>query len=121
MSIAGQLIELNKLLSFNKAIALERVGGDTELLREVAQLYLGEYPGLLTQMRSALDARDPDRLQRAAHTLKGSLGTLGAERALRFIIQLETMGRTGNLDGCESAYSDLEAALGNFHRELEAV
>jgi HPt (histidine-containing phosphotransfer) domain-containing protein len=121
MNISAQLINLHQLLSFNHEAALERVGGDKELLKEVAELYLGEYPLLLSEIGSAISHRDPDLLQRAAHTLKGSLGTLGADRAHQLARQLEAMGRTGSFQGCETAYEGLKTALEALHRDLEAV
>ncbi len=110
-----------QLLSFNHAVALDRVGGDEELLREVAQLYLDEYQELLLEISAAVTARSADRLQRSAHTLKGSLGTLGAEQAASYALALETMGRIQNLNGAERALSGLQQTLNGFHRELSQL
>ena len=65
----------------NLQAALRRLGGDTELLREMAQIVVEDAPGLLAQALSAravgdLDARNPDDFDaaaRAAHALKGLL------------------------------------------------
>ena len=51
------------------------------LLGEIVQAFLEETPRILDQIRSALQASDSNQLQRAAHTVKGSLRTLGAEAA----------------------------------------
>ena len=106
------------LHTFNRDTALDRVGGDDELLREVAQLYLAEYPELMRQLEGAVQAQDALSLQRSAHTLKGSLATLGAEAAARQALELEIMGRNGDLRGASATLSRLLDALNCFHSEL---
>ena len=53
---------------------LERVGGDEDLLREIAGLMVEECPKLLGDLQGAIAAGDTGRVKLAAHTLKGSLG-----------------------------------------------
>ena len=115
MELAAQLI------SFNRHLALDRVGGDAELLREVAQLYLEEYPRLLKEIEESVRHVDADSLQRSAHTLKGSLGTLGAERATRLALDLELMGRGKKMTGADETLVELSEALEKLHDELAAV
>ena len=43
--------------TFDKAVALSRVGGDIELLKEIAVLFLEDYPRSLTDLRDAVHAR----------------------------------------------------------------
>ncbi len=112
MSFAKQLVNLDR------AIALERVGGDAALLREIVALFLEEYPVLLGEIRSALDAADPVRLERAAHTLKGSAGNFGAESAVQAALHLETLGRTRNLGPAEEAWQRLRNEMALLHPAL---
>lgn len=115
-------MEISKqLVSFNRSIALERVGGDEELLREVAEIYLAEYPPLLDKIRSAVSTRDGDALQRSAHTLKGSLAILGAEPAAALALSLESQGRQNRLDSAEDVLSHLEEELIRVHHEMHAL
>ena len=113
MKISAQLV------SFNRYMALDRVGGDEELLREVVQLFLGEYPELLAEIEQAVTKSDALRLERAAHTLKGSLSTIGAEIAARDALQLEVMGRTHQLEGAAGQLVRLNQALSDLCTELE--
>jgi len=100
---------------------MERVGGDEELLREIAVLFLGEYPGLIEDIGVAVATSDPDRLQRAAHTLKGSLGTLGAERAYPLALELEMKGRHKQMDGASQYYQQLLTCIQSLHEELASL
>jgi HPt (histidine-containing phosphotransfer) domain-containing protein len=106
------------MVSFNRELALDRVGGDEELLREVAGIFLCEYPGLVEQIRAAIAEADAEGLQRSAHTLKGSLLTMGAEAAAELAFALEKCGRNKNpADGVE-LLERLEAELGNVHEAV---
>src|SRR5205814_2153741 len=51
---------------------LARLGGDQTLLQEISQLFIEDAPVRLRQIRAALDERDAQGLQRAAHGFKGA-------------------------------------------------
>ena len=108
-------------ISFDRSSALDRVGGDEELLREVAGIYLAEYPPLLDNIRSAVGAGDGDALQRSAHTLKGSLATLGAEPAAHLAMSLESQGRQNHLESAGAVLLRLEEELARVHQEIQAL
>lgn len=111
---------MSPMAVFNRAAALERVGGDQELLQEIVELYLGEYPALLSEIQSAVSRQDAQQLYRSAHTLKGSLGALGAEAAQQGALALEMSGRQGQLETAGSMLADLERLLTQLHAELAA-
>ncbi|MCX6604985.1 MAG: Hpt domain-containing protein [Acidobacteria bacterium] len=108
----------SQIARLNGAVALERLGGDEELLREVARLFLEEYPGLLLEIRQAVAARDADALQRAAHSLKGSVSNFGADAAYNAAFVLEMMGRTRDLEHVERGLAELDEALLYIHPAL---
>jgi PAS domain S-box-containing protein len=93
------------------AVALKRVGGDRELLRELAGVFLGECPRWMAELRQAVAGHDALTLRRVAHTLKGSMGQFGAEAAWAAALRLETMGRDGDLAGAPEACAALEEQL----------
>ena len=96
---------------FDRQAALERVEGDTELLEEVTQLFLDSSPKLLSQIGQAVSARDAQALNRAAHTLKGSVANLAADAAFQAAFRLEKIGRQGRLDDAEEAYAALQLEM----------
>jgi HPt (histidine-containing phosphotransfer) domain-containing protein len=79
--------------AFDPAIVLQRVDGDQELLKEVITLFLEDTPGLLAEIRLAAARGDGEALERASHTLKGSVGNFGARAAQELALALELMGR----------------------------
>jgi len=103
------------------ATALSRVGGDLELLKEIAALFLDEYPRELAEMRKALATGDAPTLERSAHGLKGSVANFGARAAVDAAFQLEQFGKAGKLDQAPPALAELERALACLHGELTSI
>jgi two-component system sensor histidine kinase/response regulator len=106
---------------FDKAVALSRVGGDAELLKEIAILFLDDYPKSLSELREAIDIGDAKRVERSAHGLKGSVANFGARPAVDAAMQLETMGRSQQLVEVEQVLHTLELALAALRPELESL
>ena len=111
----------NQIAVLDRAVALERVGGDSELLQEMAQLFLDEYPSQLEAVRAAVRARDARALERSAHSLKGSVGNFGAAAALEAALRMELLGRRGELQDVEQAMRSLEVALLTLQPEMETL
>lgn len=111
----------NQLAILDKAVALTRVGGDAELLQEMAQLFLEEFPSQIDAIRIAAQTRDPKALERSAHSLKGSVGNFGAAAAHQAAYQVEMLGRNGVLESLDSAMQELETALKLLHPEMESL
>ena len=111
----------NQIAVLDRAVALERVGGDSELLQEMAQLFLDEYPMQLEAVRVAVRARDAKALERSAHSLKGSVGNFGAAAAQEAALQLELIGRRGDLREVDGAMACLESALSSLQPEMESL
>jgi len=91
--------------------ALDAVGQDRQLLKEVFQVFLGEYPQQLVDMRQAIKEQDGATLRRVAHTLKGAVRMYGLESATACSLRLEQMGRDEDFAGAEGAFSELEAEM----------
>lgn len=105
----------------DEALALTRVGGDAELLREVVELFLDDYPPALERIRTAVAAQDASAVEHHAHSLKGSVSTFGAKRAFEAAFALEKQGRAKDLTGVETSLCELENALNELLPELQAL
>jgi len=95
-------------LLWGKAEALERLGGDEDLLRDLCQIFLEESPKLLQKLREAIAAADPEAIMRAAHSIKGELGYLGAAKATQAAQELEDMGHEKNLSRATEVFTLLD-------------
>jgi two-component system sensor histidine kinase/response regulator len=108
-------------VSWDKTEALERLGGDADLLSELCQIFLAESPKQLQKLREAIAEADPQAVMRAAHGLKGELGYLGAESAVQAARELEDMGHEKNLSHAADLFTVLERELARLHRELKTT
>jgi PAS domain S-box-containing protein len=104
--------------AFDLAQALERVEGDEKLLREMAELFLDGCEKLMSDAREALRLGDAHQLERAAHTLKSSVGNFAALAARKAAEDLESLARQGDLARVEPAWNRLEDELQRLQRAL---
>ena len=88
-----------------------------ELARLVA-IFNDTAPGSITKMREGLAAKNAPQLAMAAHTLKGSCGSLGATTLREVCAVLEKNARDGQLEGADELIAAAETEL---HRLSEAL
>jgi|SRR5579863_2087066 len=105
----------------HRDLALSRVGGDPELLKEIAALFIEDYPKVLAEIRAATARGDALGVEHAAHGLKGAVANFGAQAAVEAAFQLEQMGRAGDLRRAREALDTLARALDALHPELEGL
>jgi two-component system, sensor histidine kinase and response regulator len=105
--------EAGASLVFDPDTSVSRLGGDRQLLREVIAIFRAQTPALMAAIRKGAKS-DLDSVKRAAHTLKGSLGTLHAPRAFEAAARLEDLARRGQT-------ADVPAAAAAFEQEMRTL
>ena len=105
----------------DRAAALARVGGDMDLLREIAGVFLDEYSGTLADLRKAIEAADARKVERYAHALKGCISTFGTGPVFETALAIEQQGRSGDLTGISQKLSELDSGLTQMTAELQAL
>lgn len=111
-----ELHQANQVL--NRHELLDRIGGDAEFLQELAEMFLQQRRELVEQVHAALRTQDAGALARAAHTLKGCVGNLGAGPAFEAARRVEMLARGGQLDEAGRAAVELEAEVLRFEEAL---
>ncbi len=106
-------------LSWRKGEALDRLGGDEELLSQLCQIFLEESPKLLQKLQQAIADTDAEALMRAAHSLKGELGYLGAAGASQAARELEDMGHQKNLSHAPDVFVVLQREIASLNLALK--
>jgi CheY-like chemotaxis protein len=109
---AGQVIDEAELMN--------RVGGDAELLAELIDLFLQECPRLINLMQKALEEQNAKELEKTAHSLKGMVGNFSAKDCFEAALELERLGRSGELANAQVAFQDLEKKIKNLESLLAA-
>jgi signal transduction histidine kinase/DNA-binding response OmpR family regulator len=107
--------------AFDRVALLERVEADWDLRNEIIETFLADCPKMLDEVEQALLARDPAALALAAHSMKGALKAVSADRAADRAYELEQIGRRGQLEGSQEAWKQLVADLDVLKPELEAA
>jgi len=87
-----------ELLSFDLEFALKTVGGDKDLLLEIADLFVEEAPQMLSVIEMGVAEEDFEAIERSAHKFKSSLANIGARLASNLALTLETLGRERKRD-----------------------
>jgi CheY-like chemotaxis protein len=105
----------------DEAALVKLVDGRTELMFELVDLFFEDCPRHLAEMRSAIDAKDCAALQFAAHALKGSAGSLTAERTFDAALRLEMRARDGDLTRARHDLVALEQELEHLREALGAL
>lgn len=98
------------------ASALEVLGGDLELLKELVDDFL-EDEDLMPALDKAVRTRDGKGTVHLAHRLRGALGNIGALRAARLAAEIEALGRAIHFEDALAELQKLDsemAALRHF-------
>jgi HPt (histidine-containing phosphotransfer) domain-containing protein len=77
----------------------------------MAELFLDEYPRLLSTLRDAVAQGNAPTAAYAAHTLKGSVANFSAMPAFTAAQKIERIARQGDLVQVHAAFADLEVQL----------
>ena len=88
---------------------------------EMAGLFLTDAPRLMDEIRGAIHRQDARGVERAAHSLKGSLGYLNAHQAASEALRLETFGAEGDLSKAAEVLQTLEAEVVCLSTELSSA
>jgi len=99
-------------------LLLDSVMGDRALLVEMAELWLADSAKQERQIREGLRSDDAVMVQRAAHTLKGSVGTFQASAAQEAAKQMEMCAKDGDLLGARKAFEMLSTQLDLVRQDL---
>ena len=104
---------------YNRAEALERLGGDEEIFAEVANLFVAESANYSSALKAALAAADLEVLRREAHTVKSMLATFSYESGRELAMQLEHLAASGSLEGAEQLTFQVVEAVKRLADALE--
>jgi HPt (histidine-containing phosphotransfer) domain-containing protein len=105
---------------FGHAEALRMIGDDEDLLAEVAALARTEIVRQLEALKSSLATGDAAAARREAHTINGTVATLGANAVRDVAMAAEHAARDGDLAGAKDHATRLEALITRLVAELTA-
>ncbi len=98
-----------------------RVEGDLEFVAELTDLLREDYPLMLRKAYAALNLNDAATLNQIAHSLKGALANLAADRASTIAARIESLAADGELATLPSLLRQLETETNNAIETLSAM
>ena len=105
----------------NREELLARTHGDHKLVAELVGIFRQNTPKLMEEMRTSLAAKDSELLLRAAHSLKGAAGMMGAKEVQAAAFDVEARARGQQLDRVPSALVELERSIANLDPALDSL
>lgn len=99
---------------FDKAGALERVGDDIVLLRDLIKLCLEQCDSRMMVLMHDVRHKDLPAVRRHAHLLKGSLGNVGAVQAYQAALALEGAAASDEVERIELLAETLMDAINRY-------
>jgi HPt (histidine-containing phosphotransfer) domain-containing protein len=103
---------------FDKAGALERVGDDLVLLKDLIKLCHEQCDSRMMVLMHDVRHKDLPAVKRHAHLLKGSLGNVGASEAYQVALSLEQAAAADEVERIESI---AEVLIESINRYFEVV
>lgn len=110
----------------NIATALNRLGGDKQLMGDLINFFFEDFPSLLEELRGAILRHDWNRVQRAAHSFKGLAANFDAGPAVQVMQSLEQQSANHNAEQLSQLLADAEvevarltAALAEYQQSAE--
>ncbi len=98
--------------------ALRNLEGDEAFLRELAEMFMHQYPALLATVEEAVSRAGAEGLGDAAHALKGSIQVIGGTAAAATALQLERLGRSGDVNEVRTVLLCLQEDLNKLREAL---
>ena len=92
------MVALHSLAHRAVVTLADRIGGDEELLVDLIDLYMDDYPDKLRAISKALEAGDTEGLKKAAHGLKGASANLSFISVFEMTKNLEEAGSNNKLE-----------------------
>lgn len=106
---------------FDVTALRQRYSVQPALLDKLVIVLRQSIPKHMQKLRDALANDDADALHRTAHSIKGSIGTFMAKRAVDLATQLETVGQNGDLAAAGPIVSRLEEEVDRVLATLAAM
>jgi CheY-like chemotaxis protein len=116
-----QSTDEKKGCALNQDALITSFKDDHSLFKELVEIFVNDYPQMLTSLRESLKAIDDETFTRTAHSLKGMLRNFQAEDAADVAFDLEKKGKQGELDGTDQVIDNLADKLEEVAQNLQEL
>jgi HPt (histidine-containing phosphotransfer) domain-containing protein len=103
---------------FDKKHALTRLGGLEDVLRDVMELMTTESRKVHAEIGDSYRRGDSTGLKRSAHTLKGSMGIVGASDLVQRLKRVEEAAAVGDFRIAAVEFDEIDRQFAELQRLL---
>jgi len=114
MATAINMAVIDELLSLGD-------DGDASLLTDLIQMFLEDAPVKLNSIKTGFAKRDMNIVEKAAHSMKGSAGNLGATQIQEVCDQLQRSCHQSNPEEIAGLVAQLEVPFAQVLGELRGL
>ncbi len=93
------------------ADAMDRFDNEIGFFKEMLEQFLKLLPAQVREIEDAVRAGDADTVQKTAHNIKGSAGTLSARRLYSIVLEMEEKGRSSDFSEMPKLLEDLKSEI----------
>lgn len=101
--------------------ALERVQDDKELLLELFDIFQEDFQVKRAAFWQALEKGNATTFQQIAHGIKGATGNISAKKMHENCVELDRMGKGGDLSGAKERLELLDRQYEEFQVEVQRL
>lgn len=94
--------------------------GEPDVLTEILTVFQAEVPRRIDRLKTAWRAGEAAAVQRAAHSLRGSSGNIGADALFEVCRQIDERAKRGEL-GIEDLVEALDREYANVEAEIRRL
>ena len=109
MASKGLVAPEDAPINFERAV--EEFEGDEEFLMEVLEGFVNNVRAQIGRIRQAILDSEPEVVRREAHSIKGGAANLTADGLSTTALEMERIGKSGDLKGGLEALGKLEEAF----------
>jgi two-component system, sensor histidine kinase and response regulator len=96
---------------FDLEKALNNFDGDREVFQSLVFIFVEESSYQMEEIRQGIQGADASAVERAAHTIKGTVGNFAAQRTYELAYRLEVLSRERRLSELSQVFSELEQEM----------
>ena len=102
---------------FDPRQALRSLDGDTDMLKEIVEIFLDTSTSDIRELQEAISSRDSLKVGQKAHSIKGAAANIGAEAVRKIALEIEQSIKAEDSGKIDNLFNNLKRNL----RKLEEI
>ena len=110
---------MEPLSDFSRKRIFDILGNDIQLMSEILDIVKQDFPNHIVMLGQAIEDKDYTSVYETAHTLKGSLANIGAERGSSLAAAILASTELEDFEKCAELYPVIQDSVEQFLKEFE--